>query len=110
MAVVMVRNQTLTCPDWVTLAFDYSAYCLIWDSDSNWVRIDRDSTVAASIDVAVAAAKRTMHSTKRDAYYVRAVRRPPQTFRVHVAVAVAASTPDAPNACADGVVVVRYDR
>lgn len=52
MTAVMVHSQTLTCPDSVTLAFDYSAYCLIWDL--NWVQIDHDSMVVASIDVVVA--------------------------------------------------------
>lgn len=58
--------------------------------------------VAASIDVAVAVAMRLRHSTKPDAYYVRAVRTQlPPTCRVHAVVVVVAAIPDVPDVCAD---------
>lgn len=96
----MVSSQTLTCRDWVTLAFDYSAYYLL--TDLNLEPIARDSMVAASIDVAVAVAMRLRHSTKRDAYYVRAVQKlQPPTCRVHAVVVVVAAWPDVADVCAD---------
>lgn len=107
----MARSQTSTCPHWVTLVFDYSAYYSILDS--SWAQIVRDSMVAASIDAAAAAtvAKHSTHSTKRDACYGRVDPTTPPTFHAHSAmtptcrvravVATAASKSGAFDVCAD---------